>query len=101
MNTTRYNQKFNVNTRFDGKRFYGARLYPIINPDDSDILYISNETDYLDSLAYRFYKDKNLWWVIALANGLGNGRLSVESGLQLRIPTRIEQILMSYNKLNS
>jgi hypothetical protein len=98
---TRYTKQSNVKTRYDGKRFLGTRLYPSIAEDVSDVLYITNDTDYLDTLAYRFYKDKSLWWIIALANNLGNGRLSVSGGLQLRIPMRIESIITGYNKLNS
>ena len=96
----RYNRDNNVKTRYDGKRFFGTRLYPSISEDENDIIYITKETDYLDSLAYKFYKDTTLWWIIALANNLGNGRLSVEPGIQLRIPMRIESILAGFNKIN-
>jgi nucleoid-associated protein YgaU len=98
---TRYNPQNNVKTRFDGRRFLGTRLYPTITESDSDVLYITNDTDYLDTLAHRFYKDKSLWWIIALANNLGNGRLSITGGLQLRIPMRIEEIVSRYNRINS
>lgn len=98
---TRYNTNFNTKVRYDGKRFIGTRLCPSIAPDDTDVMYITNETDYLDSLAHRFYKDKTLWWIIALANNLGNGRLSVPAGIQIRIPMRIDTILSGYNKINS
>jgi nucleoid-associated protein YgaU len=98
---TRYNPQSNVKTRYDGRRFLGTRLYPNIAEDESDVLYITNDTDYLDTLAHKFYKDKSLWWIIALANNLGNGRLSVSGGIQLRIPTRIDNIITKYNKINS
>jgi len=98
---TRYEVNKNIKSRYDGKRFFGTRTYPTINPDDTDIIYITNETDCLDSLAYKFYKDVTLWWIIALMNKLGSGKMSVDGGLQLRIPTRIEQIIAGYNKLNS
>jgi nucleoid-associated protein YgaU len=98
---TRYSLDSNIKTRFDGKRFFGTRLYPSIAQSDDDVLYITNETDFLDTLAYKFYKDTSLWWIIALANNLGNGRLSVEPGLQIRIPMRIGSIMESYNKLNN
>lgn len=97
----RYNTDYNVQKRFDGKQFFGSRVYPIIYQDDTDILYISKETDYLDSLAYKFYKNKSYWWIIAQANNIGNGRLSIQPGIQLRIPTKIEQILINYNRINS
>lgn len=96
----RYIRDKNIKSRFDGKRFFGIRLYPKISEDESDIIYISKETDYLDSLAYKFYKDTSLWWIIALANNLGNGRLSVPPGIQLRIPTRVESIINGFNRIN-
>jgi hypothetical protein len=86
--------------QYDGKRFFGTRSYPNIEPRETDVIYITNETDYLDSLAYKFYKDSSLWWIIALANNLGNGRLSIESGLQIRIPVEIDRITSGYNDLN-
>ena len=90
-----------VMQRWDGKRVYFTTQYPIIEPRDSDVIVISNEADYLDSLAYIYYGDPSLWWVIALANNLGKGRMSVPPGLQLRIPISINQILVQFNSLNS
>ena len=43
----------------------------------------------LDLLAYKFYQDQTLWWVIAAANGLGKGSLYVPSNTRLRIPAQI------------
>lgn len=99
---TRYDLDKNIKNRYDGKRFFGTRSYPKIESHETDVIYITNETDYLDSLAYKFYKDSRLWWVIALANNLGNGRLSVAPGLQLRIPdsSKTAIILSNFNKLN-
>ena len=97
---TRYNSDRNIKNRYDGKRFFGTRSYPNIEPRETDVIYITNETDYLDSLAYKFYKDSSLWWIIALATTLGNGRLSLESGLQIRIPVEIDRITSGYNDLN-
>lgn len=98
---TRYSAENNIRTRSDGKKFFGTRLYPTIQSSESDILYITDETDFLDSLAFKFYKDATMWWIIALTNNLGNGRMSISPGTQLRIPTRIESILEEYNKINS
>jgi nucleoid-associated protein YgaU len=50
-------------------------------------------------LAYKYYKDQTLWWVIATANGLGKSGIMVPPGLQLRIPTNISQILEDYEDL--
>ena len=98
---TRYSTSENIKTSYNGKKFFGTRLYPVIEANDDDVIYITKETDYLDSMAFRFYKDARLWWIIAMANNIGTGRLSVKPGLQLRIPTGIERIISSYRKLNS
>ncbi len=89
-----------VDTRWDGKRVFRSTSYPTIVPQDSDTVVITNEADYLDSLAYRYYGDPTLWWVIALANNLGKARMSVPAGLQLRIPADVSQIVADFNNLN-
>lgn len=89
-----------IKRRFDGKRFFATKKLPVIPKSIDDIIYITNETDYLDTLAYKFYKDTTLWWIIALANNLGNGRLSVEGGKQLRIPSRPAEIVKNFNDIN-
>lgn len=89
-----------VDKRWDGSRVYKTTRYPIIESQESDVIIISNEADYLDSLAYTYYNDPTLWWVIALANNLGKGRMSVPSGLQLRIPVDINSILVQFNNMN-
>jgi hypothetical protein len=88
-------------SRWDGKQVFNTTHYPEIPQSDSDIYIVSNETDYLDTLSYKYYSDPTLWWIIALANNIGKGRMSVEGGLQLRIPTNISTILSEYDKLNS
>lgn len=87
--------------RWDGKVVLNTTHYPDVLPADGDFFIITNETDYLDTLAFKYYHDPTLWWIIALANNVGKGRLSVESGLQLRIPSNISSILSEYDKLNS
>jgi len=78
-----------MTTRWDGKRIYNTTQYPIIEPQDGDAIIISNDGDYLDNLAYTYYNDSSLWFIIALANNLGKGRLSVPAGMQIRIPSCI------------
>jgi nucleoid-associated protein YgaU len=87
--------------RFDGKRVYKTTTYPVIVPLPTDIQVVSNEGDYLDSLAYKYYGDPTLFWVIALANNLGKGRLSVPPGLTLRIPVNVNDLIDQFNRLNS
>lgn len=88
-------------SRYDGKQAFFTTYYPEIPESDSDIYIITNETDYLDMLAYKYYQDPNLWVFIALANNIGKGRLSIEPGIQLRIPGNVSSIISEFNKANS
>ena len=48
------------------------------------------------------YGDKNLWWVLSIANvDLSQNSLYIPVGSQLRIPSNIQKIISSYNRLNS
>jgi len=58
-----------------------------LSPDDTYIE--TTSLDRLDKLAYIFYDDSTLWWIIASANGLGKGSLIVPEGTKLRIPSKI------------
>lgn len=87
--------------RYDGKRVYKTTIYPSVPLSDTDLQIISNETDYLDTLAYKYYGDPTLFWIIANVNNLGKGRLSVPMGLTLRIPLDVNSIVNKFNQLNS
>ena len=89
-----------VTRRFDGKRVYLTTRYPEIKPSDNDVFVSSSDGDFLDTLANRYYGDPTLWWIIALANNIGNGRMSVEPGLQLRIPSDVNKIVAEFHALN-
>jgi hypothetical protein len=97
------NRYANINkqSRWDGKKVLNTTHYPNIPVSDDDIFIVSNETDYLDTLAFKYYNDSSLWWIIALVNNISHGRLSVEAGLQLRIPTNLTNILADYDRENS
>ena len=96
----RYNN-IPTQTRFDGKRVYKTTIYPQIIPSDTDLQVVSNEGDYLDTLAYKYYGDPTLYWIIAQANNLGKGRFSVPSGLTLRIPLNVNDLVDQFNRLNT
>ena len=90
-----------IDSRFDGKRVYKSVIYPKISDDPSDFYIITNDTMYLDMLADKYYSDVSLWWIIALANNLGKGRLGVPAGLQLKIPGNVLKILNDFKLINS
>jgi hypothetical protein len=90
----------NVFKRYDGKRVFRTTRYPKIPVNINDIYIVANETDYLDSLAYRFYRDSTLWWVIAQANGI-KATLKAPTGVQIRIPQNIDDIIARFNRENN
>ena len=53
-----------------GIRVYSTTYYPEISVSDSDAFIYPKEGERLDSLAYTYYNDVSLWWVIAKANGI-------------------------------
>jgi hypothetical protein len=82
-----------VKQTIDGKIVYLPRILPNI-PESSTDIYVATETgDRLDSLAYTFYKDSNLWWIIAAANKIHNAPIGFPDGTILRIPLAYQAIL--------
>jgi len=97
---TRYDSKGILNTP-QGKPYYKAKVYPNIPLSESDIYVITTIGDRLDLLAYSYYRDVNLWWVISMANNNSTkGSLLPAPGTQLRIPTDLNTVLNLVNKFN-
>lgn len=81
----------------DGRTVYRSKIYPEIPLRDSD-LYVASETgDRLDTLAYQYYDDASLWWIIAAANNIHDAPLGLEDGTILRIPQNYIQINSNFN----
>jgi hypothetical protein len=89
-----------IDKRFDGKRVYKTLIYPVIEIDPMDIYIVSDQTMYLYTLAQKYYNDVSNWKLIALANNIGKGRLSVPPGIQLRIPMNLTKINDDIKRLN-
>tara|TARA_R110001592_G_scaffold121664_6_gene327606 strand:+ start:3402 stop:3710 length:309 start_codon:yes stop_codon:yes gene_type:complete len=87
---------------FTKNRTYKNIEYPNIPVDISDIYIISRYGDRLDSMAYDFYQDSNLWWVISKANPekIKRDSFFITPGKQIRIPQNITPILEKYKKIN-
>ena len=84
----------------DGKRYRSTVKYPIIEKKSTDIYIVGSQHDRLDNLAYKYYEDARLWWIIARANNLGKGTLTIPIGTQIRIPRDYISIVDEYNSLN-
>lgn len=84
-----------------GSTYYVTNVYPTIAPTDTDYYVITTIEDRLDLLAFDFYQDSSLWWVIASANALPGDSIYPPVGVQLRIPIDIQSILNTYNRVNN
>ena len=80
---------------------YKTVKFPKIYESTEDIIILSRDGDRLDLLAQNYYEDSSLYWIIAIANNLGNGTLEIFPGTYIRIPNDISSIIQQYNNLNS
>ena len=84
-----------------GVKYYKAKKYPPIPPQESDIYVVTVQGDRLDLLANQYYQDPTLWWVISIANSnITFGSMFPEPGIQLRIPTNISNVITLFNQEN-
>ena len=95
------NENPNVGTL--GTQYYKTTIYPEIPLSENDIYVITDFGDRLDLLAYQFYQDVTLYWIISAANpnSIQFGSIFIPQGTQLRIPTNINEIINSYKNLNN
>jgi hypothetical protein len=97
MSSSRY-QNSKTKKLYDGRTVFRSRIYPNI-PFRDDDLYVATELgDRLDTLAYDFYEDSTLWWIIASANNLHGAKFAFEPGTVLRIPQNYIQILNNFTQ---
>jgi hypothetical protein len=82
-----------------GKQVFNPTIYPSIPIEDSDVFIYPVYGDRLDTLAFKYYQDTSLWWIIAKANNLDNGVIGLDPTKQLRIPIDIEPILVKLENL--
>ena len=86
----------------DKKRYYKALKYPEIPLSINDIYITTTSGDRLDLIANQFYKDVDLWWIIATANPnvVRRDSFNLKGGLELRIPADKDEIIQSFSELN-
>ena len=87
------------NTR---KEYYKRAKYPTIKLSTSDIYIITGAEERLDNLAYQYYRNSNLWWIISLANPniIRRDSYYIKPGLQIRIPADKDGILEDFERIN-
>jgi len=87
----------NIKRLRDGRRVFRSRIYPNIPLRDDDIYVVTQTGDRLDTIAYKYYDDQTLWWIIAAANNIHDAAFSVEDGTILRIPQNYIQIQNNFS----
>lgn len=98
---SRYQNIETARVNVTGSLYYQTNLYPTVQPTDTDYYIITTINDRLDLIAFDFYQDSSLWWIIASANALPGDSIYPPIGVQLRIPTDIQSILNNYTLVNN
>ena len=93
--TSRYQNNETKKTS-DGRMVYRSKIYANIPLRDDDIYVITETSDRLDTLAYQYYRDSSLWWIIAAANNIHNAPLGLKDGTILRVPQNYIEIVNNY-----
>ena len=80
-------------------QFLSRTKYPVIEEQDTDVKIIEKYGDNLTKLAFDYYGDVDLYWIIARRNKFTNTIYPV-IGQELYIPTDISEAISELNKLN-
>jgi hypothetical protein len=83
-----------------GNSMYAPTYYPDIVAKVDDDYIITGTEDRLDLIAYDFYGDSTLWWIVAMANNLEGDSMYPPAGIYLRMPKNISELINSYNSYN-
>lgn len=97
---SRYLYSKTISTNDTKRQYISSTIYPKIKPSDNDFYIISEASDRLDILASKYFGDKSLWWIIAVANNLNDASFFINPGTQLRIPGSISTVLNDLEKIN-
>ena len=81
---------------------YTTFKYPEIPPSVNELYIMTGASDRLDILANQYYKDVDLWWIIATANPdvIRRDSLCLKPGIQIRIPSDINSVLSDFEEIN-
>ena len=84
------------------RRYYESLIDPVIEKKDDDIYVITSVGERLDLLAWKYYSNVDLWWIIAAANPeLRKDSLYLEVGSQIRVPADYQQVLLMLEERNT
>tara|TARA_R110001592_G_scaffold311522_1_gene586408 strand:+ start:491 stop:796 length:306 start_codon:yes stop_codon:yes gene_type:complete len=90
-----------IQKTLSGKVGYIPTLYPSLEAANNDYYIIARAEDRLDLIAFDFYGDATLWWIIATANDIPGDSMYPPMGFQLRIPNNSSDALNAYERANT
>lgn len=73
---------------FQGVEFWDLLVLPPVSSHPQDTEYTVIGGDRIDNLAYRFYGDPTLWFVLAVANNMELLPVDMNVGDIIRIPAK-------------
>jgi len=80
----------------DGRNVYKSRIYPKVPKSDQDTYIVTQGGDKLDTLAYQFFGDASLWWIIAATNNIHDAPFALPDGTILRIPYNYQKVISDF-----
>ena len=85
-----------------GTTYLGITRYPEIPYSENDIYIYVTVGDRLDNIAYQYYGDSTLYWIILAANpNLSYNLMYPVPGAQMRIPFPVEDVMNRFNTVNN
>lgn len=81
-------QSIKSDLRQQGTRVYRSSRPSKIEPRSDDLIYIADEAERLDFLAFRFYGSSSYWYILASVNDLTDGSVHIPPGMKIRIPSK-------------
>ena len=73
--------------QYEEALFWGLVEPPEFETADDDVLHTVSDADRIDNLAYSYYGDSNMQWVIKWANDIRLYPNDFVTGMELRIPS--------------
>ena len=79
---------------------YGYACFPFSGQKTTENENEGQREEKLEGLAYKYYQDTSLWWIIAGANNIRNGSFALDPSEKIRIPRNIQPILEEFRRIN-
>lgn len=71
----------------EGVEFFDLLDVPLIPVQADDLRHETTDGERIDQLAFKYYGDPILWWVIAVANNMEDLPTELNGRMTLRIPS--------------